>query len=56
LVIGLYDHQGILRFVGRDPADCQAYADLFGLEEGSFSLESLQAGSPDLSRAGRQRA
>jgi len=54
-VIGLYDQQGILRFVGRDPADCQAYAELFALEEGSFSLESLQAGTPNLLLASHPR-
>jgi hypothetical protein len=40
-VIGLYDQQGLLRFSGRDLADCMAYAELFGLPEDSFSLESL---------------
>jgi hypothetical protein len=40
-VLGLYDQQGLLRFSGRDLADCLAYAELFGLVEGSFSLESL---------------
>ena len=45
--IGLYDQQGILRFAGRDGADCRAYAELFALEEGSFSLESLRVGQGD---------
>jgi hypothetical protein len=40
-VLGLYDQQGLLRFSGRDLADCLAYAELFALAEGSFSLESL---------------
>jgi hypothetical protein len=41
LVLGLYDQQGLLRFSGRDLADCLAYAELFALADGSFSLESL---------------
>jgi hypothetical protein len=40
-LLGLYDQQGLLRFSGRDLADCLAYAELFDLAEGSFSLESL---------------
>lgn len=38
---GLYDGQGVLRFSGRDQADCLAYAELFNLAPGSFSLEPL---------------
>ncbi len=41
-MLGLYDQQGLLRFSGRDRADCLAYAELFALAEGSFSLEPLQ--------------
>ncbi|MBV2352516.1 hypothetical protein KUL97_12430 [Synechococcus sp. HK05] len=41
MVLGLYDQQGLLRFSGRDLADCLAYAELFALADGSFSLESL---------------
>jgi hypothetical protein len=40
-VLGLYDQQGLLRFSGRDQADCLAYAELFALADGSFSLEPL---------------
>lgn len=40
-MLGLYDQQGLLRFSGRDLADCLAYAELFALADGSFSLESL---------------
>jgi hypothetical protein len=43
-VTGLYDHQGVLRFTGRDQADCLAYADLFGMEAGTYSLSSLPDG------------
>lgn len=38
---GLYDHQGVLRFAGRDSDDCLAYAELFGLDRSGYSLESL---------------
>jgi hypothetical protein len=40
-LLGLYDQQGLLRFSGRDLADCLAYAELFALADGSFSLEPL---------------
>jgi len=40
---GLYDHQGMLRFSGRDRADCLAYAELFGIQEGTYSIQSLGA-------------
>jgi hypothetical protein len=43
-VTGLYDHQGVLRFTGRDQADCLAYADLFGMEAGTYSLSSFPDG------------
>lgn len=47
--VGLYDHNGMLRFSGAAEADCLAYADLFGLAASSFSLaplgsDALQAG------------
>ena len=38
---GLYDNQGMLRFVGRDQADCLAYAELFGLGVDGYSLACL---------------
>jgi len=40
-VTGLYDSQGVLRFSGRDHADCLAYAELFALAPESFCLEPL---------------
>jgi hypothetical protein len=49
-VIGLYDQQGMLRFAGLDRAECLAYAELFALDEGSFSLESLFGVEPEASR------
>jgi len=42
-VLGLYDHSGMLRYAGPGRAECLAYAELFGLGEGSFSLEPLLA-------------
>ena len=42
-MIGLYDHQGVLRFAGRDTDDCLDYADLFGLGPDGYSLHSLTA-------------
>ena len=43
---GLYDNQGVLRCAGRDPDDCLAYADLFDLAAGQFSLATLEAPRP----------
>lgn len=43
---GLYDLQGVLRYSGRDSADCLAYADFFALKPGSFTLASLELYSP----------
>ena len=40
---GLYDQSGMLRYAGPGPAECLAYAELFGLVEDSFSLEPLVA-------------
>jgi hypothetical protein len=40
-VIGLYDQQGVLRFAGRDVADCLDYAELFELSPEIYSLQSL---------------
>jgi len=50
-VIGLYDQQGMLRFAGLDRAECLAYAELFALDEGSFSLEALFSVEPETSCA-----
>lgn len=40
-MVGLYDSHGVLRYAGRDQADCLAYAEFFGLERAAFSLEPL---------------
>ena len=40
-MFGLYDQSGMLRYAGPGPAECLAYAELFGLAEDSFSLEPL---------------
>ena len=42
-MLGLYDHSGMLRYAGPGDAECLAYAELFGLPEGSFSLQPLLA-------------
>ncbi|MEB3173309.1 MAG: hypothetical protein VKL97_05535 [Cyanobacteriota bacterium] len=39
--LGLYDHSGMLRFIGAGEADCLAYAQLFELAANSFSLAPL---------------
>ncbi len=49
-MIGLYDHQGVLRFAGRDRADCLDYADLFGLSPEIYSLEALSPEDSQLQR------
>ena len=38
---GLYDKEGILRYVNSDKDACIAYAELFDLNEQSYSLMSL---------------
>lgn len=40
-MIGLYDHQGLLRFVGTDRDACQAYVELFELKADDVTLEPL---------------
>jgi hypothetical protein len=40
--MGLYDSEGVLRFSGRDPIDCLAYAELFGFEQAEYSIESIE--------------
>ena len=38
---GLYDEEGILRYVNSDKDACLAYAELFDLNSQTFSLMSL---------------
>ena len=38
---GLYDKEGILRYVNSDRDACLAYAELFDLESANYSLMSL---------------
>jgi len=51
-VIGLYDHLGLLRFSSGDLDACLAYAALFDMAEGSYTLEELSAVTGVASRAG----
>ena len=41
LLFGLYDTDGILRFIGGDREACLAYAELFDLQKSGCSLLSL---------------
>ncbi len=40
-MFGLYDTDGILRYVCKDPEACLAYAELFGLQSIDCSLMAL---------------
>ena len=44
---GLYDKEGILRYVNSDKDACIAYAELFDLCSSSYSLMSLNAKDDD---------
>ena len=41
---GLYDKDGILRFINSDKDACLAYAELFELSSANFSLLNLSEG------------
>tara|TARA_B100000963_G_C22053659_1_gene420692 strand:- start:5 stop:190 length:186 start_codon:yes stop_codon:yes gene_type:complete len=45
---GLYDKEGILRYVNADKDACIAYAELFDLNSHSYSLMSLSERSEDI--------
>ena len=45
---GLYDKEGILRYVNSDKDACIAYAELFNLSAQSYSLMSLNDTIHDL--------
>ena len=40
-MFGLYDRDGILRFINSDREACLDYAELFGLKSTNFSLMNL---------------
>ena len=45
---GLYDREGVLRYVNSDKDACIAYAELFNLNAQSYSLLSLNDTIDDL--------
>ena len=45
---GLYDREGILRYVNSDKEACIAYAELFDLNSQSYSLMALNDTNEDL--------
>ncbi|MCP9916482.1 hypothetical protein AAF143_08440 [Cyanobium sp. ATX-6F1] len=49
-MIALYDHQGLLRFVGKDRDACQAYVELFELEAVTFEPLGDDGDEVDLGR------
>ena len=46
-MFGLYDKQGILRYVNSDKDACLAYAELFELNSSTYSLMSLSENSDE---------
>ncbi|MFN5193397.1 MAG: hypothetical protein ACK5E6_03090 [Cyanobacteriota bacterium] len=46
-MFGLYDNQGVLRFTGRDLAECLDYVTLFGMAPGAYSVSDLAADRGD---------
>ena len=45
---GLYDRQGILRFINSDKEACIAYAELFELESTNYCLMNLSENNQKL--------
>ena len=45
---GLYDQEGVLRYVNSDKDACIAYAELFDLNVQNYSLMSLHKSTQDL--------
>ena len=45
---GLYDQEGVLRYVNSDKDACIAYAELFDLNVQNYSLMSLHESTQDL--------
>ena len=54
-MFGLYDHDGVLRFMGGDREACVAYADLFGLSLASCSLLPMPKPTAEIFRKRRSR-
>ncbi len=48
---GLYDRQGILRFINSDKEACIAYAELFELESTNYCLMNLTENNQKLEDA-----
>ena len=48
---GLYDRQGILRFINSDKEACIAYAELFELESTNYCLMNLTENNQTLEDA-----
>ena len=47
-MFGLYDKEGILRYVNSDKDACLAYAELFDLKSANYSLMQLNDKSEEL--------
>ena len=47
-MFGLYDKEGILRYVNSDKDACIAYAELFDLNSSTYSLMSLSESDYEL--------
>ena len=45
---GLYDRQGILRFIDSDKEACIAYVELFELESTNYCLMDLKNNNPKI--------
>ncbi len=48
-MFGLYDKEGILRYVNSDKDACLAYAELFDLSSANYSLMNLNEKSEEIS-------
>ncbi len=47
-MFGLYDKEGILRYVNSDKDACLAYAELFDLSSANYSLMNLNEKSEEI--------
>ena len=48
-MFGLYDKEGILRYINSDRDACIAYAELFDLNSSTYSLMSLSESDEEIS-------